>query len=171
MYRLSGGDIGAYVTAYLALPYAKIQQSNQHALMSADGFLTFLYSFSIRPSTYSVTSPWGNRIHAIAIYTFLQIWRIYKFAHRYVTGRGAIERACRHLLGEDALKIEEWSCLFGTREARRSVWRIGMLSLLGGPDLWRHGISAVEGRGPAEQSHAGRNMGTSWSTSRATKSS
>ena len=26
MYRLSRGAIGAYVTAYLALPYAKIQQ-------------------------------------------------------------------------------------------------------------------------------------------------
>jgi len=139
--------------------------------MSGDTFLTFLFSFAIRPPSYLVTSPWKARIHAITVYTFLQVWRIYKFAHRCVTGRRAIERACQPLLDEDALTIEEWSCLFGAREGRRSIWRIGIFPFFGGPGLRRLGISAVKGPGSTEQRHTGRNMGKSRSTSRATKSS
>jgi len=97
--------------------------------MITDAVLTFLLSLSIPPANYPVISPWKARFRAIVFCTVIHVWRIYKFACRVVTRQGAIERACQALLGEDMLCSNGDRVEFGTSEARRSVWRIGISQL------------------------------------------
>jgi hypothetical protein len=94
--------------------------------MNAKVFVSLLLSLSIRAPRYSLQStPWKARLESFAFSAFLHVWRFYKFAHRAITGQGAIERLCQSVRGTESLEVDGRRVDLENSEVRSIVWRIG----------------------------------------------